>query len=198
MRLLRDPRRRAQLTLALLGALVLALLAPFVVGAGARHLSAWRDGPEDASVVLEAIRGKAARVDAILATPSALRDVAEPRATLYVAIGPERAYDDAEADAVVSFLRRGGSVLLADEKGYGDAVANAAGFKFEAERVLDTRGHLNSPHLPVADALAAPGDASTYRVGERGDLAGGVEDDAVRRGVARRGERVRDRQVRAV
>lgn len=163
---LRDPARRGWLALAVLATLALALATPLVLGDEARHLTAYRDGAEDLSQLRDVLDARAGDVRAILATPKALDDVADPGRTLYVAIGPERAYDADESAAILGFLARGGSVLLADETGYGDAIANAAGFKFEARRVLDqTSNHDADPGFPVVPTARAGGsDATPHRV----------------------------------
>lgn len=152
MTFLKDPRHRAWTALALLALLLLSLAGPFVVGRDARHLSAYRDGGEDASLALAELSGAASRVDAILGSAHALADVDDPARALYVAIGVERAYDPSEAAAVLDFLRRGGSVLLADEGGYGTQVAREAGFAFGEQTLLDTRNHLGDPKLVVTTA----------------------------------------------
>lgn len=161
---LKDPRNRGRLALGLGVLLLLALALPHVVGRDARHLSAWRDGPEDVGLARAEMSSAASRVDAIVATPAALDEIDDPRGVLYVALGPERRYGDNEARAVLHFLERGGNVLLADETGWGTDVAGAAGWAFGSQRVLDTRNHQGDPELVVADARV-PGDAATaYRV----------------------------------
>lgn len=162
--ILRDPVKRGYVVMAVGGLLALALLLPFVLGSEGRHLSAYRDGKEDASSFREAVATRVSRVDALLATPSALRDVDDPARTLYVAIGAEREYDDDEVDAILGFLDRGGRVLLADETGFGTPIAYEAGFAFEAQRVLDTRSHLGNASFPVATVTVGGGDSTAYRV----------------------------------
>lgn len=151
MSFLKDPVKRGYAAAALLALLVLALVGPVVVNADARHLTAYRNGDEDVSLVRAAIEPKASRVESILATPDVL-DEADPSKTLFVAIGAERRYDAHEAEAVVRFLEAGGRVLLADEGGFGTDIARAAGFAFGSQRVLDTRNHLGDPKLVVASA----------------------------------------------
>lgn len=152
MSLLQDPVARGRLALAILVALGLLLVAPFVLGTDARHLSAYRDGPEELGLARAELAAVAGEVDAILATPHALADVDEPARTLYVAIGPERAYDESEVAAILAFLRAGGRVLLADEGGHGNAIAREAGYGFLSSRLLDSRNHQGDAQLVVAEA----------------------------------------------
>lgn len=155
MSALQDPVVRGRLALVLLVALGLALAGPFVFATDARHLSAFRDGPEDLSQARAEMAAVAAGLDGLVASPHALRDVDDPLRTLYVAVGPERAYDADETAAIVAFLRAGGRVLLADEGGHGNAIAAEAGFVFLSQRVLDTRDHRGDPQLvAVPDARA--------------------------------------------
>lgn len=163
MRWLRSPRARRILGFGLLGLLLALAVAPFVVGTDARHLSAFRDGPEEMGLARAELSSAVASLDAITATPHALADVKEPTRALYVAVGTERRYDADEAAAVLEFLRSGGNVLLADEGGFGTDVAREAGWAFGSQRLLDTRNHRGDPRLPVTDARAAQG-GETYRV----------------------------------
>lgn len=149
MSVLRDPVKRGYVAMALLALVALSVLGPLVLDRDARHLTAYRSGDEDVSLVRAAIEGKAARIDAVISTPHIL-DEADPARTVFVAIGAERRYDDDEARAIVDFLRAGGNVLLADEGGFGTDIARAAGFAFGSQRVLDTRNHLGDPKLVVS------------------------------------------------
>lgn len=152
MKLLQDPRNRALGLIGILVVLALALAGPFLVGADARHLSAFAAGEQDASLARGVLDGRASRVEAYLSTPHQLADIEEPRKALLVIIGPERRYSESEADAVVAFLRAGGNVILADEGGYGNDIAAQAGWAFHGQRLLDTRNHLADPTLVVGRA----------------------------------------------
>ena len=154
---LRTRRNRMALALALVATLVLLLVGPFVYARDARHLSAFRDGEEEMGLARAEFEAAAGTLDALLATPHLLAEIEEPSTVLYVAVGPERRYDADEAAAVVSFLRRGGNVLLADEGGFGTDVAREAGWAFGSQRLLDTRNHLGDPRLPVAEARTEAG-----------------------------------------
>lgn len=150
---LKDPRTRGFVALGVLGLVVLALLWPVAIGRDARHLTAYRDGDEDLSWFREELLAAGAEVASIRSTPHLLDDVEDAAGTVLVVVGNERRYDRAEADAVVRFLERGGSVVLADETGFGTDVAREAGFLFSSERVLDeSRNYGGDPSLVVADA----------------------------------------------
>lgn len=150
---LKDPRTRGYVALAVLGLVVLALLWPVVLGRDARHLTAYREGAEDVSRLHEELALAGLTVDAIQSTPHLLDDVDEPAGAVLLVLGNERRYDRSEADAVLRFLERGGSVVLADETGFGTDVARAAGFVFSSERVLDESSNYGGdPSLVVADA----------------------------------------------
>lgn len=158
---LRDPFKRGRFGLGIVAALVLVLAAPFVLGSDARHLSAYADGKEDLSAFRAELPGRA---QAILGTPSILLDVENPERSVYVAIGPERRYDEAEVFAIVDFLKRGGRVLLADETGFGDRIAYEAGFAFETDRLLDTNGYRGNEKFPVVDAKLSQDAGSSFKV----------------------------------
>lgn len=153
-----DPVMRGRIGLGIAIFVALLLLGPFVFNTDARHLSAYREGDEDASSFRAVFGGSA---DAFVATPHALADVEDPEGSLLVVLGAERRYDASEARAVVTFLRGGGNVLLADESGYGTAIAKEAGFAFATQRVLDTRNHLGDPNLVDATVRV---DEQSYRV----------------------------------
>lgn len=152
MQMLKDPVKRGWIAAALIGVLALSLLAPFVVGREARHLSAFRDGEEDASVALGEMEAKAATVEAFLGTAHALADIEEPHKALFVVMGTERRYTPSETDAIVAFLKAGGNVMLADEGGYGSDIAKEAGFAFGGAPLLDTQNHLGDTRLVAASA----------------------------------------------
>ena len=163
MKLLKDPVTRGWIAASLLLAIALALAVPFLVGADDRHLTAYRDGDEDASLALDQLVGRAASVDAILSTPHQLGDIRDPTRTLLVVLGSERRYTESEADAVVDFVRRGGHAILADEGGYGTDIARHAGFGFSDRDLLDTRNHGGDHSLVVATATTERG-GQTYTI----------------------------------
>ena len=158
---LKDPITRGWAAMAVLAVVAIALLAPAVWNADDRHLTAYRDGVEDASLMLEQISGKAARVDAILSTPHALADVDDPSRALLLVLGAERRYSEGEAQAVIDFLDAGGRVVLADEGGYGTDIALAAGFGIVNTNLVDTRNHRGDATLVVATARL---DGRSYNV----------------------------------
>ncbi|HET6406139.1 MAG TPA: DUF4350 domain-containing protein [Candidatus Thermoplasmatota archaeon] len=158
---LKDPVTRGWATMAVLGLVVLALLVPAVWNADDRHLTAFRDGREDASLMLDGISRKAARVEAILSTPHQLADVEDPARALLLILGTERRYSEGEARAVIDFIEAGGNVILADEGGYGTDIAAAAGFGIVNTNLVDTRNHAGDPTLVVATATV---EGRSYQV----------------------------------
>lgn len=149
---LKDPVARGWATMALLAILALALVVPAVWNADDRHLTAYRDGDEDASAILESITPKASRVEAYISTPHQLSEIREPARALLLILGAERRYSEGEAQAVIDFLEAGGKVILADEGGYGTDIAVAAGFGIVNTNLVDTRNHRGDATLVVATA----------------------------------------------
>lgn len=149
---LKDPVIRGWCAIGAFAIVAVALLAPAVWNADDRHLTAYRDGAEDASLMLEQISGKASRVDALLSTPHALADVEDPARTLLLILGAERRYTEGEARAVIDFIDAGGRVILADEGGYGTDIAIAAGFGIVNTNLVDTHNHRGDPTLVVSSA----------------------------------------------
>lgn len=158
---LKDPVQRGWAFMAVAAVVAIGLLAPLVVNADGRHLSAYADGDEEASLARAALDGRASRVEAYLSTPHQLADVEDPAKTLLLVLGPERRYGDGETQAVLDFLQAGGKVILADEGGYGTDIAREVGFSFVGMTVLDTQNHLGDPTLVVANAKL---DNASYRV----------------------------------
>lgn len=154
LKFLKDPVQRGWTFLAVAGLVAVLLLAPVVVNADGRHLSAYAEGDEEAGLARTALEGRASQVEAYLSTPHQLADVSEPAKTLLVILGPERRYAEGETQAILDFLQDGGHVLLADEGGYGTDIAREVGFGFVGETVLDTKNHLGDPTLVVADVTA--------------------------------------------
>lgn len=149
---LKDPVKRGWATMGILALILLALVVPAVYAADDRHLTGYRDGAEDASLVRDGLERKASRVQAILSTPHQLAEVEDPTKTLLVILGAERRYSEGEARAVIDFLEAGGRVILADEGGYGTDIAFAAGFGIVNTDLVDTRNHRGDATLVVATA----------------------------------------------
>jgi hypothetical protein len=161
MKILQDPKKRGLVAVSVLGILVLATLTPFILFRDARHLSAYANGAEDSSHVRDELALTGASISDIVSTPHLLADVKDPAHTLLVVMGVERRFDAGESDAVIAFLRAGGNVLLADEGGFGTAIARDAGFAFDSSRVLDSHNHRGDPKLVVVNSTL---DGRTYRL----------------------------------
>ncbi|HUR68212.1 MAG TPA: DUF4350 domain-containing protein [Candidatus Thermoplasmatota archaeon] len=158
---LKDPQKRAYTLVTILALLAVGLLAPLVWNTDGRHLTAYREGDEDASLALSSLSGSAGKVEAYLSTPYQLADIREPQRALLVVIGTERRYSEGESRAVLDFLARGGNVILADEGGYGSDIAREVGFAFMGTSLVDSRNHLDDETL-VATTGAL--DGRDYRI----------------------------------
>lgn len=77
----------------------------------------------------------------------------ESEGTLAVVLSPEHAYEDGESAAVRRFVRRGGTLLVAEDFGpngnrlLGDVGARA---RFDGDRLRDERNYEGGPSLPTA------------------------------------------------
>lgn len=149
---LKDPVKRGWAVIAIGALLAILVLSPLVVNTDGRHLSAYRDGSEDASLALDAFSGRAARTEALLSTPHQLSDIREPPRSLFVILGNERRYSEGETAAVLDYLQRGGNVILADEGGFGSDIAREVGFAFMGQSLVDSRNHLGDESLVTTTA----------------------------------------------
>lgn len=66
-----------------------------------------------------------------------------------IVVGPTKAFTHSEADAVVEFVRNGGALLLADDKGHGNLLAQNLGFAFDGAPLLDVGSYTKNPNYPV-------------------------------------------------
>lgn len=62
----------------------------------------------------------------ILSSPTVLRDLDNPEHCLYVAIGIEKEYSTDAVKAIIDFAWEGGSVIIADDYGYGNSFVEKA------------------------------------------------------------------------
>ncbi len=61
----------------------------------------------------------------ILSSPTILREIKNPQDALYVAIGIEKKYSSDEVEAIIRFVWDGGSVIFADDYGFGNSISDA-------------------------------------------------------------------------
>lgn len=78
------------------------------------------------------------KVRSIVSTPTILLgDLIDPENTVYLAIGIEREYTQEEVRALRSFLARGGHVIMADDFGNANQIANDYGVTFYGGQFYD-------------------------------------------------------------
>ena len=102
-----------------------------------RSLSAYSDDWNDLSEFRNALEERGYTTHAIVATPGILREVREPERTLLVVIGVETPYSYDDIGSIVDFVDKGGSLILADDYGYADDLANEFGITFYRYRMWD-------------------------------------------------------------
>lgn len=105
------------------------------------RFSAYGDADDDASLLVNGLRQEGFEVASLtLGTPAL--DGVDPDRTdaVYVAIGPDRGYPGPEADAVVGFAERGGTVVVLDDTGASDELLDRIGVEKGAS-LLSTEGN---------------------------------------------------------
>jgi hypothetical protein len=107
-----------------------SVTAPLVDG---RHsqLSAYDNDWNDISIFrrdIETLSFLPIEVSTVSATSASLVSIDDARNMLYMAIGVERPYTFAEWRAIRTFMRRGGTVLVADDFGHGNSLLRFNGF----------------------------------------------------------------------
>lgn len=130
----RSLARRAALALAV-GALLLLAGATAATLLGESRHSVHDSGPRGLQAWGDQLRGDGHRVESLGAGPHALDAAENPAGTVFVVAGVERAYSPGEVQAIVGFVERGGTALIADDFGYADAVGQRFGVNFD-HRVL--------------------------------------------------------------
>lgn len=79
-----------------------------------------------------------------------------PNETLAVVLSPETSYDERESTAVRRFVRRGGTLLVAEDFGpNGNRLLRDVGARarFDGTRLRDERNYQGAPSLPTATAV---------------------------------------------
>lgn len=139
---------------------VAALVAVLVVVAGAqallgpeRQLSAYGDSPGDASEARRTLEEAGFPVGNTIASPHLLEGLQEPERYLFVVVGVESEYTDAEVDAITSFVRDGGHLMLADDFGFGNDVATEFGLSFSKRVLRDDQFRGNQSFVQVNGTL---------------------------------------------
>lgn len=137
-----------------------AVLAAVVVVAGAqallgpeRQLSAYGDGPNDVSTARRTLEQAGFPVGNTLTSPHLLEGLQEPQRYLFVVVGVESEYTDAEVDAITSFVREGGNLILADDFGFGNDVATEFGLSYSKRVLRDDEFRGNRSFVEVNGTL---------------------------------------------
>jgi uncharacterized protein (DUF58 family) len=119
--------------------------------------SAFVAGGEGADALVEDARILGLAAQRSVAGPLALQHDAaiDPSRTLLVVAGPAKSYTGQEAEALRSFVERGGQVLVADDFGQANSLTSPLGITFERVRLVEG---------PDASPQAAL-DGRTYRLG---------------------------------
>ena len=117
-------------------ALIVVLAGIWAVDAASRYrgdpqLSAYDRDWDDLSDLRRAIEEDGLRTSCVASTPLVLERLDTGMETVLLCIGVERAYTDREADAIVSFVQDGGgTVVVADDFGFGNSIAERFGLRF--------------------------------------------------------------------
>lgn len=135
-----------------LGVVVLVAGAQALLGPE-RQLSAYGDGPSDVSQARLTMERAGYPVGNTLTSPHLLEGLGEPDRYLLVVAGVESEYTDAEVDAITSFVEDGGSLVLADDFGFGNDVATEFGLSFSNRVLRDDEFRGNSSFVEVNGTL---------------------------------------------
>jgi len=130
-----------------------------------RSLSAYSNDWDDLSEFRTALEDRGYTTHGIIATPGILREVREPERTLLVIVGVETPYSYDDIRSIVDFVDKGGSLILADDYGYGDDLSNEFGITFHRYRMWDPSYVTNTSLLNIDLALPdINGTSRTYEV----------------------------------
>ncbi len=131
-----SPRRKRMALIFIAVALVGTLVVSTLTGPE-RQLSAYGDDTRDASRVRTALAADGYPTGNIQTSPHLLGGVENPSRYAVLVLGVEEAYRSSEVDAIEAFVRDGGRVVLADDFGSGNSVANRFGVSFDGVVLSD-------------------------------------------------------------
>lgn len=110
-----------------LGLAAFALVLP-TLDLSSTSFSAYGSDADDTSMAVNGLRASGFDVSALSLGPTALSGVDVDRTdAVYLAIGPERGYTGAEADALFSFVEEGGVAIVLDDTGASSTVLERVG-----------------------------------------------------------------------
>jgi len=137
--------------------LILVVAGIWAVDAASRYrghpqLSAYGHDWDDLSDLKRAIEEDGLRTSCIASTPLVLERLDSGMETVLLCMGVERAYTDREAAAIVDFVQDGGgTVVVADDFGFGNSIAKFFGLRFSGMAVR-AYGHDVGGRLIPSDA----------------------------------------------
>lgn len=150
-------RRRGWIALGLAGVLALAAVLHLLL-APTPHLSAYRDGPEDLSELRGALEAQGYGTASIGTSPHVVSAFGDPASVVVLVAGVEREYRPGEIDALVRFVEEGGTLVVADDFGFANALSDRFGVSYDKLRLFDANYEVNSSLVTVRGEL----DGKTY------------------------------------
>jgi len=125
--------RRALITVITLLIVFAIFLTSIIILSGEKktsQLSAYSDRWNDISKFRENLiesrfdnGKKSIETRSILSSPTVLKNIKNPEDYVYVAIGIEKEYSEDEVTAIIDFVYSGGSIIIADDFGYGNSLS---------------------------------------------------------------------------
>ena len=127
------------------------------------QLSAYDDDWNDISQFREALENEADtsyNVSAILSNPAVLDEVSNPSSTLLVIAGTESPYTGVELEILVSFMEKGGSILVFGDFDYSNTIADLFAIEYVKHKLWD-RNYRGNVSLIETTAFV---DGQSYNV----------------------------------
>lgn len=145
---------------ALVAALVVVSAAVALLGPD-RQLSAYDTGPGGVSEARLELQQTGFPVGNVLTSPHLLEGLENPGQYLFVVVGVEEEYTDAEVDAILRFVREGGHLMLADDFGFGNKIGTEVGVTFSKRVLRDDSFRGNRSLVEVNGTLPTEGQNVT-------------------------------------
>ena len=127
------------------------------------QLSAYDDDWNDISKFREALENEpdtSYNVSAILSNPAVLDEVSNPSSTLLVIAGTESPYTRLELEILVSFMEKGGSILVFGDFDYSNTIADLFAIQYVKHKLWD-RNYRGNVSLIETTAFV---DGQSYNV----------------------------------
>jgi len=151
-------------------ALILVVSGIWAVDAASKYtghsqLSAYDRNWDDLSDLKRAIEEDGIRTSCVASTPLVLERLDTGMETVLLCIGVERAYTDKEAAAIVSFVQDGGgTIVVADDFGFGNSIAKYFGVRFSGLPVRAFGSDVGGRLVPSEARTAHAYTSSVYSV----------------------------------